>query len=196
MTQSFADIGLTADAEARLADYLRQVRAALARSPDVNPDEVEGDIREHVENEVRDRPRPVGRGTLEGVLTRLGPPTQWLPIGHAEPPSHSPVQYLKARWHAAKQAVWRGPEDWRLPYLAAGVFALSVVFPPFLLLGYVLGVVLFAGWWAVVGLVAGRFPCVVRSVFVPFAVRRDREPDGLHSPGLHRRSGTSLPGRG
>lgn len=142
MTYSAADIELTADAEARLAEYLRQVRAALAHSPDVSADEVEADIREHVENELRTRPRPVGRVPLEAVLNRLGPPTQWLPSGRTEPATaaFSPVQYLKARWRAAREAVWRGPQDWRLPYLTLGVFALSIsIFPPFLLVAYFLG---------------------------------------------------------
>ena len=43
-------IEFTPEAEARLVEYLRQVRAALSGSPDVSPDEIEADIREHVEN--------------------------------------------------------------------------------------------------------------------------------------------------
>jgi hypothetical protein len=132
---------LTPDAEIRLEEYLGQVRAALAGAPDVSPDEVEADIREHVENELRHRPRPVARPELEAVLARLGPPTQWLPAGRAVPPAFGGLrQYVGARWRAAREAVWRGPEDWRLPYLTLGVFALSIsVFPPFLLVSYFLG---------------------------------------------------------
>lgn len=132
----------TPDAEARLAEYLRQVRAALAGSPDVSADEIEADIREHVETEFRQVVRPVTRVELEAVLARLGPPSQWLPSGRA--PARWPAvrESLRARWRAAREAVWRGPEDWRLAYLAFAVFAagvLSVVlFPACLVVSYVL----------------------------------------------------------
>lgn len=142
MTQSPAEIELTPEAEVRLGEYLRLVRAALAGSPDVSADEVEADIREHVENELRDRPRPVPRPELEAVLARLGPPTQWLPAGRAAPPPglSTAGQYVRDRWRAAREAVWRGPEDWRLPYLTLGTFALSVtIFPPLLPVAYILG---------------------------------------------------------
>ena len=69
-------IEFTTEAEDRFADYLRQVHTALAGSADVNPDEIEADIREHVENELRMEFAPVGVGPLERVLTRLGPPAQ------------------------------------------------------------------------------------------------------------------------
>lgn len=141
-------LGLTPAAEARFDDYLRQMRRALAGAPDVNPDDIEADIREHVENELRAAARPVEPFVLEAVLRRLGPPTQWLPPGR--PPVTAQVSatfstlggYLWARWRAARAAVWRGPEDWRLPYLSFGVFALGVLalpfFPLFLVVSYVL----------------------------------------------------------
>ncbi len=140
--------GLAPDAEARFEEYLAQVRGALAGVPDVSPAEIEADIREHVENELRAAARPVEPFVLEAVLTRLGPPTQWLPPGR--PPVTAQVtagfatlgQYLKARRRAAWQSVWRGPEDWRLAYLSFGTFALGVLafplFPLFLLVSYVL----------------------------------------------------------
>ena len=59
MSGAIAMIEFTPEAEARLADYLRQVRAALAGAADVNPDEIEADIREHVENELRRAAAPV-----------------------------------------------------------------------------------------------------------------------------------------
>ena len=113
-------LGLSPDAEARFEEYLAQVRRALAGVPDVSPAEIEADIREHVENELRAAARPVEPFVLEAVLTRLGPPTQWLPPGR--PPVTAQVtagfatlgQYLKARRRAAWESVWRGPEDWRL----------------------------------------------------------------------------------
>jgi hypothetical protein len=134
----------TPDAEARLAEYLRQARAALAGSADVNADEIEADIREHVGNEFRLATRPVTRVELEAVLARLGPPSQWLPSGRAEPPARGPSvgEYLGARWRAAREAVWRGPEDWRLAYLTLATFAIGLVtifIPIFLLVSYILG---------------------------------------------------------
>ncbi|HEX4608596.1 MAG TPA: hypothetical protein VH092_10370, partial [Urbifossiella sp.] len=138
-------LGLTPAAEARFDDYLDQVRRALAGAPDVSPGEIEADIREHVENELRAAARPVEPFVLEAVLRRLGPPTQWLPAGRPAAPA-APFttlgQYLKVRWRAARAAVWRGPEDWRLAYLSFGTFALGVlafpVFPLFLVLSYLL----------------------------------------------------------
>lgn len=142
-------IEFTPEAEARLVEYLRQVRAALAGSPDVSPDEIEGDIREHVENELRVAPAPVGVHRLERVLDQLGPPAKW---GAGEGPTL--LQRLKQRLRlverlrlgerlrTAREAVWRGPEDWRLAYLAFGIFAIGVltivVFPLALVVSYIL----------------------------------------------------------
>lgn len=136
-------IEFTPEAEARLAEYLRQVRAALAGSPDVSPDEIEADIREHVENELRAAASPVGVARLEAVLDQLGPPAKW---GAGEGPSL--LQRLKQRLRlgerlrSAREAVWRGPEDWRLAYLSFVVFALGVLtmvlFPLALVVSYIL----------------------------------------------------------
>jgi hypothetical protein len=141
-------LGLSAAAEARLDDYLAQVRRALLGVPDVNSAEIEADIREHVENELRGAARPVEVLVLEVVLRRLGPPTQWLPPGRVPVTAHVGAaavtlgQFLKARFRAARTAIWRGPEDWRLAYLSFGTFALGVLafplFPLFLLVSYIL----------------------------------------------------------
>lgn len=145
-------IEFTPDAQIRLANYLQQVRAALSGSPDVNADEIEADIQEHVENELHDAPRPVGWTALDAVLTRLGPPSQW---GEGTESSllkrtgfllRERIRGARAsvggRIRSAREAVWRGPEDWRLAYLAFGIFAAGVLvfpfFPLFLLVSYVL----------------------------------------------------------
>ena len=152
MTDTPADTGLAPEAASRLDEYLRQVREALAGAADVNPDEIDADIREHVENELRAAPRPVPLAALEVVLTKLGPPAQW---GAAPDPTlfhrarHLISEGLRcaraAAVERAKQvrlAVWTGPEDWRLAYLSFGVFALGAltvyVFPIALLVSYVL----------------------------------------------------------
>lgn len=147
MTASPAGIELSAAAEVRLAAYLDQVRAVLARTPDVSADEIAADIREHVEHELEGAPRPVGLSDLEAVLVRLGPPSGWVPSSRGTVPPAGPTfpgirPYLRDRWRAAREALWRGPHDWRLPYLAFGVFALGVVafplFPLCLVVSYVL----------------------------------------------------------
>jgi hypothetical protein len=141
MTHSPTELELSPDAAARLDDYLRQVRAALAGAADVTPGEIEADIREHVENELRGAPRPVPVGALEAVLTRLGPPSQW---GAGDDPSllRRAWHLIRARLRTAREAVWRGPEDWRLAYLSFGVFAVGVLtvvaFPVCLLVSYLL----------------------------------------------------------
>ena len=141
-------IEFTTEAEVRLDEYLHEVRAALAGSADVNPDEIEADIREHVENELRGEHSPVGVMALERVLTRLGPPAQW---GTSEGPSFfRRVRHqlgdrfrLGERLRNARAALWRGPEDWRLAYLTFAVFAAGILvfpfFPLFLIVAYILG---------------------------------------------------------
>lgn len=147
MTDSPAATELCPEAEARFADYLRQVRLALAGVPDVNPEEIEADVRDHVENEVRAEPRPVSLAALEGVLKRLGPPEQWAPerasvVGRAGFLMREKLSRGKARLRSAWEVVMRGPDDWRLAYLSFGVFALGVLifpfFPLFLIISYLL----------------------------------------------------------
>jgi hypothetical protein len=94
----------------------------------------------------------VGPGALGAVLERLGPPSQW---GAGERPTALRRAGLCLREWArgagaavagqcrkARAAVWGGPEDWRLPYLAFGVFAAGVLvfplFPLFLFVSYLL----------------------------------------------------------
>jgi hypothetical protein len=133
MTRSPADVGLSPDAAARLEDYLVQVRAALVRAPDVNPDEIEADIREHVGHELLAAPRPVPLAAVEAVLTRLGPPSQW---GTGDDPTllfrarhvlRGARATMAEQLRGARAVLWRGPEDWRLTYLSFGAFALGVL---------------------------------------------------------------------
>jgi hypothetical protein len=152
MTDVRGGVELTAEAEARLGEYLAGVRAALAGLPGVSPDEIEADVREHVENELRAAPRPVGAAALEAVLARLGPPDQWAAgdrpsalarAGHAVRAGWGRLRAgLGGRWRAAREAVAGGPDDARLAYLTFGVFALGVVtvigFPVCLVVSYLL----------------------------------------------------------
>ena len=149
MTGAATMIQFTPDAERRLGEYLRQVRSA-GRRPGVSPDEIEADIREHIETEFHDR-RPArsgwpssrrcssGSGRRRSGCRRTPPPGGWRcwpgRPGRSANGSGRPGGRILG-------VIWRGPEDWRLPYLAFGAFALGVVafplFPLFLLVSYVL----------------------------------------------------------
>ena len=159
MTDTHAELHLSPDAEARLEEYLREVRAALAGLADVSPEEIEADIREHVGNELRGVPRPVGVAALEGVLIRLGPPDQWASgehpstlrrvghlirehLRHAGEVARERFRGAKERFLGAREAILGGPEDKRLAYLSFGVFAIGVLtvvlFPLALVVSYFL----------------------------------------------------------
>ncbi|HEY1189795.1 MAG TPA: hypothetical protein VGE74_19255 [Gemmata sp.] len=149
MTFTPADLALSPPAAARLEEYLAQVRAALAGAADVNPDEIEGDIREHVGNELSTAPRPVALAALEAVLTKLGPPAQW---GAAPDPTvwdrigdllRGARTATTASARRVRLTLWNGPEDWRLAYLSFGIFALGILtfftlFPVTLVVSYIL----------------------------------------------------------
>jgi hypothetical protein len=128
----------TAAAAARLDDYLSQVRAALAASPDLDPADIEADIREHVAVEFRSHTRPVSLVELERVLAALGPPAGWAPVPTGRPtPALSPWAAVAGvkRWVLGTIGVlWRGPEDWRLAYLCLlftvlGVASMGILLP-------------------------------------------------------------------
>ncbi|HVK19383.1 MAG TPA: hypothetical protein VM533_20785 [Fimbriiglobus sp.] len=142
----------TPEAEARLEEYLRQVRAAVARDPEVSPDEIEADLREHVETEFHTAIRPVTLTEMEAVLVRLGPPENWATAAAGRSAKDVVVGDLTAlgRWFRTRtrgvlSTLWRGPEDWRLAYLAFGLFCLGVLTAIvgigvlFLLASYVMG---------------------------------------------------------
>ena len=139
-------IEMTAPAEIRLDEYLAQVREVLHGHPDVSPDDVAADIGEHIGTEFADLKRAVTLGELEAVLTRLGPPGQWAGAGansQATPASSFDWRELyrdiRGRAKGVLKALWRGPEDWRLPYLAFGLTLLApLTFGVALLAAYLL----------------------------------------------------------
>jgi hypothetical protein len=102
----------TKEANERLERYLRQVRLALRGCRSVSADEVERDIREHVDSELTAEHGTVSVDDLNAVFQRLGSPSQWVP--QEEIPA----------WRRFVLRLRTGPEDWRLAYLA---FALLVV---------------------------------------------------------------------
>lgn len=108
----------------RLRDgYLRRLRRSLAACPSVDRQEVERDVREHIEMELADAPEPVSRRALERVLEQLGNPAQWVT---AECPGLQPGGTL----------VLQGPpEPWTLALLSLGFTVVALALPPFLWVG-------------------------------------------------------------
>jgi hypothetical protein len=72
-------VPLTDSAQKALDEYLHETRTCLQGIVSVDADEVEQNITEHIENELRGAPEPVGFETLDAVLKKLGSPKQWVP---------------------------------------------------------------------------------------------------------------------
>lgn len=99
-------ISFSQNAQDRLNRYLQQVQTSLVVCKSVDPDEVERDITEHIERELEGASEPVCLDELEAVLKKLGRPDQWVP-DEALP-----------WWRKAVLRLRKGPEDWRLAYIA------------------------------------------------------------------------------
>lgn len=95
---------LTLEAQHRLDRYLQEVRLLLHGATGVDASEVERDIREHIETELREAVSPVSPEELENVLRRLGSPGGWVDESDVPP------------WRRALARLYLG-EDWRLAYL-------------------------------------------------------------------------------
>lgn len=111
-------IEMTPAARERLDNYLRRMRSELRGSRSVAADEVEQSVQEHIEIALAGAPTPVGAAEVIGVLDRLGPPERWL------------ADEEKPMWRRALDRVRSGPDDWRLAYLAFGLFLASIVLLP------------------------------------------------------------------
>lgn len=111
-------IELTPEAQRRVAEYLDEVRESLRACPSVESEDISRDIMEHIEAELADCARPVGPESLAAVLERLGSPRQWVP------------EEELSWWGKIIHRLHRGPEDWRLAYLA-----FAVLIPGTLVLG-------------------------------------------------------------
>jgi hypothetical protein len=108
---------LTKEANQCLERYLWQVRTALRSCQSVSSDEVERDIREHVDSELPAEKGMVSVDELKAVLARLGSPSQWVP------------QEEIPWWRRFVLRLRTGPEDWRLAYLAFGLLVASALLP-------------------------------------------------------------------
>ena len=113
----------TDTAQNRLDKYLSQARASLHTCTGVDADEVESDIRAHIETELEGTDEPVSLDNLEAVLERLGSPTQWVP--------EEEISW----WRKTILRLRTGPEDWRLAYISFGLLILGfVILPSFIVL--------------------------------------------------------------
>ncbi len=106
-------IELSDNARMSLETYLQQVRVCLRGAKSVDAIEVEQNITEHIENELREAAQPVGAVELDAVLGRLGSPRQWVP------------QEELPWWRRFVLRLRMGPEDWRLAYLSFGLLVLG-----------------------------------------------------------------------
>ena len=114
---------LTDTAQNRLDKYLNQARASLHTCTGVDADEVESDIRAHIETELEGIDEPVSLNNLEAVLERLGSPTQWVPEEEI------------AWWRKTILRLRTGPEDWRLAYISFGLLIAGfIILPSFIVL--------------------------------------------------------------
>ncbi len=100
----------TEDAQSDLERYLGRVNSALRPHPSVDADDVEREIRGHIEAELEGASAPVTAERLRGVLDRLGSPGDWVPTDE-----------LPA-WRKLLLQLSSGREDWRLAYLTLGLF--------------------------------------------------------------------------
>ena len=115
-------IEMTPAARERLDNYLQRLRTELHGTRAVVADEVEQSVREHIEIALAQAQTPVGATEVIGILDRLGPPERWL--ADEERP-----MWRRALDRAIDQ-VRSGPDEWRLAYLAFGLFLASIVFLP------------------------------------------------------------------
>jgi hypothetical protein len=114
---------LTDTAQNRLYKYLSQARASLHTCKGVDADEVESDIRAHIETELEGMDEPVSLNILEAVLDRLGSPTQWVPVEEI------------SWWRKTIFRLRSGPEDWRLAYISFGLLIAGfIILPSFIVL--------------------------------------------------------------
>src|SRR5688572_13197029 len=111
-------IELTDTARQRFDLYLTRLRSALRGARSVETDDVEQSVREHIEFALAGTPAPVGAEHLAAVLDRLGPPERWIPE------EERPI------WKQMFDRLRSGPEDWRLAYVAFGMFALTMLLFP------------------------------------------------------------------
>ncbi|MGK2962978.1 MAG: hypothetical protein ACSLFK_12645 [Gemmatimonadaceae bacterium] len=90
----------------------------------IDIEEIEQDIRDHVDAELADREPPISAKELDEVLQRLGSPEQWAA-------DNGPASASQASSPEGSS------EDW-LAYASAGTMLLFLAFPPLLLVSWLM----------------------------------------------------------
>lgn len=106
-------IEMTPAARERLDNYLQRMRSELRGTRSVVADEVEQSVREHIEIALANAQTPVGATDVIGILDRLGPPERWL------------AEEERPAWRQFVDRIRSAPDDWRLAFLAFGLFLAS-----------------------------------------------------------------------
>ena len=109
---------LTPAARERLDSYLQRLRTELRGTRSVVADEVEQSVREHIEIALAGAQAPVGVTEVIAVLDRLGSPERWL------------ADEDRPAWRRVIAKLRSTSDDWRLAYIAFGLFLASIVFLP------------------------------------------------------------------
>ena len=109
---------MTPAAHERLENYLRRLRSELRGTRSEVATEVEQSVREHIEIALAGAQAPVGATAVIAVLDRLGPPERWLAD------EERPV------WRRFMAKLESTSDDWRLSYLAFGLFLASLLLLP------------------------------------------------------------------
>ena len=105
----------TSEAAKMRNDYLRKIRAYVGASTTADPDEVQADVLEHIEQALSEAEQPVSVEVLSCVLEQLGKPEQWLQEDEL------------SWWRKMIIHLRTGPEDWRLAYLSLGVLIVGTL---------------------------------------------------------------------
>jgi hypothetical protein len=101
-----------------LERYLWELRISLRGCRSVDPDEVEADVKQHIDQELADQPAPVNESTLGAVLRKLGSPWQWVPVEEL------------TWWRRMVLRLRTGPTDLRLGAACFALMILGLIFVP------------------------------------------------------------------
>lgn len=119
-------INLGDDAKKRLDDYLQQIKICLSACKSVDADEIQQNVMDHIENELKSAKEPVAADELCNVLKKLGSPRQWVP------------EEELSWWQKIILRLRTGPEDWRLVYFSFGLLILGLLVPPLFIFSFLL----------------------------------------------------------
>ena len=94
---------------APLEAYLQRLRGSLKAYPSIDAEEVERDVRDHIDAEIAELEGEVTADQIRDILTRLGSPYQWIP------------EEEMSWWRHQVNRFRSGPEERRLAYLSLSI---------------------------------------------------------------------------